>query len=110
MLTTLESSIINQTPSIKCKKENINELNFSPLRLLTEYRRKLILNSLCDFKDVNINRDIARKSVNNSLNYKVSNNNNNNNNNNRFYCIHMNIIFSIKISFFIFYTSFFFNF
>ena len=47
-----------------------NELDLSPLRLLTEHRRKLLLKSLCGFDDVEEHRDSATVGIENSFNLR----------------------------------------
>lgn len=47
-----------------------NELDLSPLRLLTEHRRKLLLKSLCGFNDVEEHRDSATVGIENSFNLR----------------------------------------
>lgn len=55
------------------KKKNIvykNHLNLSPLRMLTEHRRKLLLRSMCGFDDVDEKRDVATIGIENSFNLR----------------------------------------
>lgn len=47
-----------------------NELDLSPLRMLTEHRRKLLLKSLCGFNDISDDRDSATVGVENSFNLR----------------------------------------
>jgi len=76
MLTTLDTKLRDQLQysprSSSSRSGPMNELNLSPMRLLAEHRRKLLLKSLCGFEDVPEDRDKATKSVEKSFNFKVN--------------------------------------
>lgn len=71
MLQTLETKLYEQFDK-NADKSGMNAMNLSPMRLLAEHRRKLILKSLCGFSDISGDRDKANIVVANSFNYKVS--------------------------------------
>ena len=77
MLTVVNEKIDSYVPEKLKAKRGIghaplyrNELDLSPLRILTEHRRKLLLKSLCGFDDVDEKRNSARVGVENSFNLR----------------------------------------